>query len=170
MLGLVPTAVGRDTLRDLERRPLRLEKEEQLDSIRRRDEDHQSTLLTTHDWLSEPFPELQPSYGEVVKKYSLQDLASRDPTTLIVIDEADRLRMASLEQVRAIFDAAEIGLILIGMPGQFSPLPLASTENVSKRNGGTSQFRIDVSDFDERRRRATVEREWEGTVLSDARG
>jgi DNA transposition AAA+ family ATPase len=34
-----------------------------------------------------------------------------------VIDEADRLRMASLEQVRAIFDAQEIGLILIGMPG-----------------------------------------------------
>lgn len=40
-----------------------------------------------------------------------------DPATLIVIDEADRLRMASLEQVRAIFDAQEIGLILIGMPG-----------------------------------------------------
>ena len=34
-----------------------------------------------------------------------------------MIDEADRLRMASLEQIRAIFDAQEIGLILIGMPG-----------------------------------------------------
>ncbi|MDQ2713212.1 MAG: AAA family ATPase, partial [Acidobacteriota bacterium] len=107
----------RDTLRDLARRPLRLEKEEQLDSIQRRDEDHQATLLTTHDWLSEPFPELQPSYGEVAKKYSLRDMAISDPTTLIIIDEADRLRMASLEQVRAIFDAAEIGVILIGMPG-----------------------------------------------------
>ncbi len=40
-----------------------------------------------------------------------------DPTTLIIIDEADRLRMAGLEQVRAIFDTAEIGVILIGMPG-----------------------------------------------------
>jgi DNA transposition AAA+ family ATPase len=107
----------RDTLRDLARRPLRLEKEEQLDFIQRRDEEHQSMLLTTHDWLSEPFPELQPSYGEVAKKYSLQDMAIRDPTTLIIVDEADRLRMASLEQVRAIFDAAEIGVILIGMPG-----------------------------------------------------
>jgi len=32
----------RDTFRDLARRPLRLEKEEQLDSIRRRDEEHQA--------------------------------------------------------------------------------------------------------------------------------
>lgn len=44
-------------------------------------------------------------------------MAIGDPTTLIIIDEADRLRMASLEQVRAIFDAAEIGVILIGVPG-----------------------------------------------------
>jgi type II secretory pathway predicted ATPase ExeA len=40
-----------------------------------------------------------------------------DPTSLLLIDEADRLRMAGLEQVRAIFDAGKIGLILIGMPG-----------------------------------------------------
>jgi DNA transposition AAA+ family ATPase len=40
-----------------------------------------------------------------------------DPTTLMLIDEADRLRMASLEQVRAIFDAVPVGLILVGMPG-----------------------------------------------------
>ena len=74
-------------------------------------------LLTEHDWLSGPFPELRPSYGEVAKKYSLKDVEIGDPTTLIIIDEADRLRMASLEQVRAIFDAAEIGVIRIGMPG-----------------------------------------------------
>ena len=41
----------------------------------------------------------------------------RTPVVLILIDEADRLRMASLEQVRAIFDAGEIGVILIGIPG-----------------------------------------------------
>ena len=40
-----------------------------------------------------------------------------DPTTLLVIDEADRLRVAGLEQMRDIFDHGGIGLVLIGMPG-----------------------------------------------------
>ncbi len=47
----------------------------------------------------------------------MKDVQLGDPTTLVLIDEADRLRMASLEQVRDIFDAGEIGVILIGMPG-----------------------------------------------------
>ena len=42
---------------------------------------------------------------------------SPDPTALLVIDEADRLRMAGLEQVRSIFDHGGVGLVLIGMPG-----------------------------------------------------
>ena len=40
-----------------------------------------------------------------------------DPTALLVIDEADRLKVAGLEQVRDIFDHGSIGLVLIGMPG-----------------------------------------------------
>jgi DNA transposition AAA+ family ATPase len=42
---------------------------------------------------------------------------SPDPTALLVIDEADRRKMAGLEQVRSIFDHGGIGLVLIGMPG-----------------------------------------------------
>jgi hypothetical protein len=42
---------------------------------------------------------------------------SPDPTALLVIDEADRLKMAGLEQVRSTFDHGGIGLVLIGMPG-----------------------------------------------------
>jgi DNA transposition AAA+ family ATPase len=40
-----------------------------------------------------------------------------DPTALLVIDEADRLKEAGLEQVRNVFDHGGIGLVLIGMPG-----------------------------------------------------
>jgi DNA transposition AAA+ family ATPase len=76
-----------------------------------------AVALYPHDWLTEPIPELHPTYTDVAKEYSAKELKIGDPTTLILVDEADRLRMASLEQVRAIFDAGDIGLVLIGMPG-----------------------------------------------------
>lgn len=108
---------SRNTLRELARRPLRHEMEEKLKAIQQRDEKHQAEAMYTHDWLVEPIPELHPTHGAVAKDYAEKQREIRDPTTLILVDEADRLRMASLEQVRAIFDAGEIGLVLIGMPG-----------------------------------------------------
>ena len=108
---------ARDRLNLFARRPVRLEKEERLEFIRRRDMEHQARMLYKHDWLLEPIPQLQPTYGDVATEYALKEAHIPDPTSLILVDEADRLRMASLEQVRAIFDEGQLGLILIGMPG-----------------------------------------------------
>jgi DNA transposition AAA+ family ATPase len=108
----------RETIKGLAKRPFRLEKEERLAFIRKRDEEHQETILYKHDWVREPpLPVPRPTYGEVAREYNEKEVQIPDPTSLILIDEADRLRMASLEQVRAIFDEGQIGLILIGMPG-----------------------------------------------------
>jgi DNA transposition AAA+ family ATPase len=94
-----------------------VERQDQLESIRQRDEHHRRAVLYDHEGEIEPSPELHPTAEEVAKEYNVRDVRLPDPTTLIIIDEADRLRMASLEQVRAIFDSSEIGIVLIGMPG-----------------------------------------------------
>jgi len=38
-------------------------------------------------------------------------------SNLIIVDEADRLKLQALEELRSIFDKSKVGIILIGMPG-----------------------------------------------------
>src|SRR5260370_22408226 len=107
----------RNLLRDFRQEPIRREETRKLKQIQKRDADHRDSFFTDYDWLSEKLPTLKPTFGQVCRKYSDKQRAVGDPTRLILVDEADRLKMASLEQMRSIFDAGGIGLVLIGMPG-----------------------------------------------------
>ena len=95
---------------------MRREEESELEAIRVRDEAQVPDAFTTHDW-SKALPKLRPTYAQVSHRYAAAQKVIGDPTKLIVVDESDRLRIASLEQLRAVFDAGGIGLILVGMPG-----------------------------------------------------
>ncbi len=62
-----------------------------------------------------------------------------DPTALLVIDEADRLKVAGFEQVRNMFDHGGIGLVLIGIPGLEKKL--ARYPQFYSRTGFVHEFR-----------------------------
>jgi hypothetical protein len=62
-------------------------------------------MFVTHDWLAGPIPKLKPTYAAVSENYIAKEKRIGDPTRLILVDEADRLKIACLEQMRVIFDA-----------------------------------------------------------------
>jgi DNA transposition AAA+ family ATPase len=62
-------------------------------------------------------PTVEPTMAHLAKTYAQKREETRDPTSLLMIDETDRLKTASLEQVRDIFDQGDLGVVLIGMPG-----------------------------------------------------
>jgi DNA transposition AAA+ family ATPase len=108
---------ARETLAGMVRWSLRREAQATLKTLRDRDEAFRSQNLDLPVKARTDVASLKPSYMEVFADYAAREKALADPTTLIVVDEADRLRMNSLEQLRAIFDEGAAGLVLIGMPG-----------------------------------------------------
>ncbi len=113
----------RRLLHSIRLEPLRREEEAAFDKVREehreREKEHTEKLLQ-HNWLDGPLPALPrvgPIYERMARGYEERRRQITDPTDLILVDEADRLKMASLEGVRAVFDRGGIGLVLIGMPG-----------------------------------------------------
>ena len=112
----------RNRLRAIPLEALRREEEGPLERARQQDEanKHAFFMQTIHTLYTPPAerPEKPPSMVmQVVKTYSQKREEMPEPTTLLLIDETDRLKTAGLEQVRDIFDQGGIGVVLIGMPG-----------------------------------------------------
>lgn len=109
----------RKHLQSIRQEPLRQEEKGVLKQIQQREEEVRRQAWQ-RDWFREPPEETEDTgtgRAEVVRAYHGKRKAIQDPTTLILVDEADRLRMVGLEQIRAIFDEGGMGLVLIGMPG-----------------------------------------------------
>ena len=78
---------------------------------------HRRTGLNGFDVPPEEVARRQDEWRRIFERMSGRERAQPDPTALILIDEADRMKMTGLEQMRAIFDQGGIGMVLIGMPG-----------------------------------------------------
>jgi DNA transposition AAA+ family ATPase len=109
----------RGHLQSIRQEPLRLEENGELHRIQQREDEVRRQAWQRDRFHSPPEEpaETGPGRAEVVRAYHEKRKAIPDPTTLIVVDEADRLRVASLEQIRAIFDEGGIGVVLLGMSG-----------------------------------------------------
>jgi DNA transposition AAA+ family ATPase len=111
----------RQRLRTIALGALYREEESVRAQAQRQIEQYWESFLYEADWLSNTPKSLpkepEPTLYKIAQEYGAKRDAIPDPTKLILVDEAERLKMASLEQIRAIFDQDNLGLILIGMPG-----------------------------------------------------
>ena len=109
--------MARERVMSIVLNPIRREASAVLEEIRAKDEKRRREIMDKPGCSPCDRPAVDPTYFETYKQYQIKERAIEDPTTLILVDEADRLHMNSLEQIRSIFDEGTAGLVLIGMPG-----------------------------------------------------
>lgn len=110
----------RQRIRELVRQAIRTESAPVIAAAQRRLEKARDDYLVNHDWFAGKSARLERAEAAVSRAIlarAERDRGATDPTELLLVDEVDRIRMAGLEQLRAIFDDGGIGLVLIGMPG-----------------------------------------------------
>jgi DNA transposition AAA+ family ATPase len=107
----------RERLKEVALRPIQRKATDTLEAIRLRDKAHRAEVMNKPGCSPCDPPPVDPSYFETFERFQALKRAVPDPTTLILVDEADRLHMNSLEVIRSIFDDGGIGMVLIGMPG-----------------------------------------------------
>lgn len=88
----------RSRLQSLAREPLRREAAYKPKQINIRDAKHVEEIFVTHDWLAGPIPKLKPTYATISQKYIAKEKRIGDPTRLILVDEADRLKWSVLNR------------------------------------------------------------------------
>lgn len=110
-------ARARERMAGLARRPIEREATAVLEAIRVRDEARRREILDKPGCSPCDRPAVDPVYFQTYQAFQARKKEVGDPTSLIVVDEADRLQMNCLEQMRSVFDSGGMGLVLIGMPG-----------------------------------------------------
>lgn len=110
-------ARARERLTGIATQPIEREANAVLEEIRVRDETRRREILDRPGCSPCDRPAVDPVYFQTYQSYQAKKREVSDPTSLIVVDEADRLQMNSLEQMRSLFDSGRMGMILIGMPG-----------------------------------------------------